>query len=314
VTRAVQIAQHVDSPVKVVWTREEDVQHDMYRPYFYDRLTAGLDAAGRPVAWSHRITGSSILKRWLPPGYQNGFDPETIDGAVKPPYALPNVLIEYVNHEPPIPTAFWRGVGPTHNIFMVESFVDELAFAANADPLAYRVALLDKNPRARGVLELAAQKGDWGRRMGKGQGRGLSLQFAFGTYLAQVAEVEVAKDGGVSVKRIVCAVDAGIIINPDTVRAQIQSAVIFGISGALYGQATLKEGRIEQSNFHNVRVVRLNEAPSIEIYIVPSLEAPGGMGESGTPALAPAVTNAIFAATGKRVRKLPVDPDALKST
>ncbi len=314
VTRAVQIAQHVDSPVKVVWTREEDVQHDMYRPYFYDRLSAGLDAAGRPVAWGHRITGSSILKRWLPPGYQNGFDPETIDGAVKPPYALPNVLIEYVNHEPPIPTAFWRGVGPTHNIFMVESFMDELAFAAKADPLAYRVALLEKNPRARGVLELAAQKSDWGRPMGKGQGRGLALQFAFGTYLAQVAEVEVAKDGRVAVKRIVCALDAGIIINPDTVRAQIQSAVIFGISGALYGQATLKDGRIEQSNFHDVRVVRLNEAPSIEIHIVPSLEAPGGMGESGTPALAPAVTNAIFAATGKRLRKLPVDPDALKST
>jgi isoquinoline 1-oxidoreductase beta subunit len=313
VTRAVQIAQHVDSPVKVVWTREEDVQHDMYRPYFYDRLSAGLDAAGRPVAWSHRITGSSILKRWLPPGYQNGFDPETIDGAVKPPYALPNVLIEYVNHEPPIPTAFWRGVGPTHNIFMVESFLDELAFAANADPLAYRVALLDKNPRARGVLELAAQKGDWGRPMAKGQGRGLSLQFAFGTYLAQVAEVEVAKDGGVSVKRIVCAVDAGIIVNPDTVRAQIQSAVIFGISAALYGKATLKNGRIEQSNFHDVRVVRLNEAPSIEIHIVPSLEAPGGIGESGTPALAPAVTNAIFAATGKRLRKLPIDPDTLES-
>jgi CO/xanthine dehydrogenase Mo-binding subunit len=313
VTRAVQIAQHVDGPVKVVWTREEDVQHDMYRPYFFDRLSAGLDATGRPVAWAHRITGSSILKRFLPPAFQNGFDPETIDGAVKPPYALPNILIDYVNHEPPIPTAFWRGVGPTHNIFMVESFMDELAHAAKADPLAYRVALLESNPRARAVLELAAQKGDWGRPMDKGQGRGLSLQFAFGTYLAQVAEVEVAKDGSVAVKRVVCAVDAGIIINPDTVRAQIQSAVIFGLSGALYGQATLKDGRIEQSNFHDVRVVRMNEAPAIEVHIVASTEAPGGMGESGTPALAPALTNAIFAATGKRLRKLPVDPEVLKS-
>ena len=312
VTRAVQIAQHVDGPVKVVWTREEDVQHDMYRPYFYDRMSAGLAADGRPIAWSHRITGSSILKRWLPPGYQNGFDTETIDGAVRPPYALPNILIEYVNHEPPVPTAFWRGVGPTHNVFVVESFIDELAAAAKTDPLAYRMALLEKNPRARVVLQTAAQKAGWGQPMGKRQGRGLSLQFAFGTYMAQVAEVEIAEDGSVAVKRIVCAVDAGIIVNPDTVHAQIQSAVIFGISGALYGQATLKNGRIEQSNFHDVRVLRINEAPDIEIHIVASTEAPGGMGEPGTSCLAPAVTNAIFAATGKRLRKLPVDQNELK--
>jgi CO/xanthine dehydrogenase Mo-binding subunit len=314
VTRAVQIARHVDGPVKVIWTREEDVQHDMYRPYFYDHISAGLGADGRPVAWSHRITGSSILKRWLPPAYQKGFDPETIDGAVQPPYALPNILVAYVNHEPPIPTAFWRGVGPTHNIFVVESFIDELAAAAKQDPLAYRVALLEKNPRAKAVLEMAAQQSGWGKAMGKGHGRGLSLQFAFGTYMAQVAEVEVSKDGSVAVRRIVCAVDSGVIVNPDIVRAQIQSAVIFGISGALYGQATIKDGRIEQSNFHDVRVLRINEAPVIDIYIIPSAEAPGGMGEPGTSCLAPAVTNAIFAATGKRLRKLPVDPNALKMT
>ena len=313
VTRAVQIAKQVDGPVKVVWTREEDVQHDMYRPYFYDRVGAGLDAQGRPVAWSHRITGSSILKRWAPPLYNNGFDPETIDGAVQPPYALPNILVDYVNHEPPIPTAFWRGVGPTHNIFVVESFIDELAAAAKQDPVAYRSALLEKNPRAKAVLQLAAEKAGWGRPMPAGQGRGVSLQFAFGTYMAQVAEVEVAKDGSVAVKRVVCAVDAGVIVNPDTVRAQIQSAVIFGISAALYGQATLKDGRIEQSNFHDVRVLRINEAPSIESHIIQSTEAPGGMGEAGTSALAPAVTNAIHAATGKRLRKLPVDPSQLKS-
>ena len=313
VTRAVQIAKQVDAPVKVIWTREEDVQHDMYRPYFYDRLSAGLDAQGQPVAWSHRITGSSILKRWAPPLYNNGFDPETIDGAVEPPYALPNILIDYVNHEPPIPTAFWRGVGPTHNVFVVESFIDELAAAAKHDPVAYRIALLEKNPRAKAVLQLAAEKAGWGRPMPAGQGRGVSLQFAFGSYMAQVAEVEVAQDGSVAVKRVVCAVDAGVIVNPDTVQAQIQSAVIFGISGALYGQATLKNGRIEQSNFHDVRVLRINEAPLIESHIVRSAEAPGGMGEAGTSALAPAVTNAIYAATGKRVRKLPVDPDQLKT-
>jgi CO/xanthine dehydrogenase Mo-binding subunit len=313
VTRAVQIAKQVNAPVKVVWTREEDVQHDMYRPYFYDRVSAGLDAQGHPVAWSHRITGSSIVKRWAPPLYNNGLDPETVDGAVQPPYALPNILVEYVNHEPPIPTAFWRGVGPTHNVFVVESFIDELAAAAKQDPVAYRTALLEKNPRARAVLQLAAQKAGWGQPLPAGRGRGVSLQFAFGSYLAQVAEVEVAKDGSVAVKRVVCAVDAGVIVNPDTVQAQMQSGVIFGISGALYGQATLKDGRIEQSNFHDVRVLRIDEAPRIETHIVQSTEAPGGMGEAGTSALAPAVTNAIYAATGKRLRKLPVDPAQLKA-
>jgi isoquinoline 1-oxidoreductase beta subunit len=313
VTRAVHIAKQVNGPVKVVWTREEDVQHDMYRPYFYDRVSAGLDADGQPVAWSHRITGSSILKRWAPPLYNNGLDPETVDGAVQPPYALPNILIDYVNHEPPIPTAFWRGVGPTHNVFVVESFIDELAVAAKQDPVAYRSALLEKNPRAKAVLQLAAEKAGWSQALPPGRGRGVSLQFAFGTYMAQVAEVEVAKDGSVTVKRVVCAVDAGVIVNPNTVQAQIESGVIFGISGVLYGQATLKDGRIEQANFHDVRVLRINEAPLIETHIVRSTEAPGGMGEAGTSALAPAVTNAIHAATGKRLRRLPVDPNQLKA-
>jgi CO/xanthine dehydrogenase Mo-binding subunit len=313
VTRAVQIATQVQGPVKVIWTREEDVRHDMYRPYFYDRVSAGLDSQGRPVAWSDRITGSSIVKRWAPPLYAKDFDPETIDGAVDPPYALPNILIEYVNHEPPIPTAFWRGVGPTHNVFVVESFIDELATAARQDPVAYRGALLEQNPRAKAVLLLAAEKAGWGRPMPPGQGRGVSLQFAFGTYMAQVADVEVAKDGSVAVRRVVCAVDTGVVVNPDTVQAQVQSAVIFGISGVLYGQATLKDGRIEQSNFHDVRVLRINEVPAIETHIVRSTEAPGGIGEAGTSALAPAVTNAIHAATGKRLRKLPVDPGVLKA-
>ena len=315
VTRAVQIAKQVDGPVKVIWTREEDVRHDMYRPYFYDRVSAGLDARGRLVAWNDRITGSSIIKRWAPPFYDSakGLDTETIDGAVQPPYALQNVLIEYVNHESPVPTAFWRGVGPTHNVFVVESVIDELAAAARQDPVAYRLALLENNPRAKAVLQLAADKAGWGRPMAAGQGRGVSVQFAFGTYMAQVAEVEVAKDGSVVVRRVICAVDAGVIVNPDTVRAQVQSAVIFGISGALYGQATLKDGRIEQSNFHDVRVLRINEAPLIETHIVQNAEAPGGIGEAGTSALAPALTNAIHAATGKRLRKLPVDPDQLKA-
>jgi CO/xanthine dehydrogenase Mo-binding subunit len=312
VTRAVQIAKQVDAPVKVVWTREEDVQHDMYRPYFYDRVAAGLDAQGRPVAWSHRITGSSIVKRWAPPLYKNGLDPETVDGAVRPPYALPNILIEYVNHESPVPTAFWRGVGPAHNVFVVEGFIDEMAAAARQDPVAYRSALLGDRPRAQAVLKLAAEKAGWGSSLPPGQGHGVCLQFAFGSYLAVVAVVDVAKDGNVAVKRVVCALDTGVVVNPDTVQAQLQSAVIFGISAALHGQATLKNGRIEQSNFHDARVLRINEAPAIETHIVQSTEPPGGLGEAGTAAIFPAIANAVFAATGQRIRKLPIDVSLLK--
>jgi CO/xanthine dehydrogenase Mo-binding subunit len=312
VTRAVQIARQVDGPVKVVWTREEDVQHDMYRPYFYDRVAAGLDAQGRPVAWSHRITGSSIIKRWAPPFFSKGLDPDTVDGAVNPPYGLPNILVEYVNHEPPVPTAFWRGVGPAHNVFVVESFIDEMAAAAKQDPVAYRSSLLGDTPRAKAVLQLAAEKAGWGSPLPPGQGRGVSLQFAFDSYLAVVAEVDVPKDGDVAVKRVVCAIDTGVVVNPDTVQAQLQSAVNFGISAALYGQATLKNGRIEQSNFHDYRVLRINEAPVVETHVVKSTAAPGGIGEAGTAAIFPAVTNAIFAATGRRIRKLPVDSDSLK--
>jgi CO/xanthine dehydrogenase Mo-binding subunit len=314
VARAVQIAKHVDGPVKVVWSREEDIQHDMYRPYFYDRISAGLDAAGMPVAWNHRITGSSILKRWAPPAFRNGWDFETVDCAVRPPYALPNVLVEYVNHEPPhIPTAFWRGVGPTHNVFVVESFIDELSALARKDPVSYRLALLEGNPRAHAVLKLAAAKADWGRPLPRGHGRGVSVQFAFGTYMAQVADVEVAPSGEVRVKRVVCALDCGVIVNPDTVDAQVRSAILFGIAGALWGEITFRNGRVEQSNFHDYRPIRINEVPEIQVHTIRSAEAPGGMGEPGTSALAPAVTNAIFAATGKRIRKLPVDPAMLRA-
>jgi isoquinoline 1-oxidoreductase subunit beta len=311
--RAVEIAQHVDGPVKVVWTREEDIQHDMYRPYWFDRLSAGLDETGKPVAWNHRFAGSSVIARWLPPGFNNGLDPDTTEGAIDLVYALPNLHVEYVRVEPPgIPTAFWRSVGPSHNVFVVESFMDELAAAAQQDAVAYRRALLDKSPRAKAVLELAAEKSGWGQPLPKGVGRGVSLQFVFATYLAQIAEVEVAKDGAVRVRRVVCAVDCGTVVNPDTVRAQIQSAIIFGVTAALYGKITLKNGRVEQTNFDTYQVLRINEAPAIEVHIVQSSESPGGMGEAGTSAIVPAVTNAIFAATGKRLRKLPIDTTALK--
>jgi isoquinoline 1-oxidoreductase beta subunit len=314
VIRAVQIAQHVDGPVKVVWTREEDIQHDMYRPYFFDRMSAGLDEKGMPIAWHHRFAGSSILARWLPPAFNNGLDPDTTDGAINLTYALPNMHVEYLRVEPPgIPTAFWRSVGPSHNVFVVESFMDELAAAAKQDPVKYRRALLDKTPRAKAVLDLAAEKAGWGQNLPRGVGRGVSIQFVFGAYMAQVAEVEVSKDGAVRVRRVVCAVDCGTVVNPDTVQAQVQGAIIFGITAALYGEITLKDGRVEQTNFDTYQVLRMNEVPAIEVHIVQSAEPPGGMGEPGTSAIVPAVTNAIFAATGKRLRKLPIDSAELKS-
>ena len=221
--------------------------------------------------------------------------------------------VEYLRVEPPgIPTAFWRSVGPSHNVFVTESFVDEMAAAAKQDAVAYRRALLDKSPRAKAVLELAAEKAGWGQKLPDRVGRGVSVQNTFRTYMAQVAEVEVAKDGSVRVRRVVCAVDCGIVVNPNIVRAQIEGAIIFGITAALYGAITLKDGRVEQANFDTYQMLRMNEAPAIEVHIVQSSELPGGMGEPGTSAIVPAVANAIFAATGKRVRKLPIDAAALK--
>jgi isoquinoline 1-oxidoreductase subunit beta len=311
--RAVEIAKQVDGPVKVVWTREEDIQHDLYRPYWFDRISAGLDAQGMPVAWHHRFAGSSVISRWLPPGFNNGLDPDSTEGAIDLVYDLPNMHVEYARVEPKgISTGFWRSVGPSHNVFVVESFVDELAATAKKDPVEFRRALLAKNPRAKAVLDLAAEKAGWGQPLPKGSGRGVSLQFVFGSYLAQVAEVEVAKDGTVRVRRVVCAMDCGTVVNPDTVQAQLMSGITFGSTAALYGEITLKNGRVEQTNFDTYQMIRMNEAPAIEVHVVKSAEPPGGMGETGTSGAVPAIANAIFAATGKRLRKMPVDTSLLK--
>ncbi len=310
VAQAVRIAKQVDAPVKVVWTREEDVQHDVYRPSYYDRIAAGLDPRGTPVAWTHRIVGPAIIARYLPPVFKDGIDVDAVDGAVQLLYDIPAIQVEHVRHEEPVlNTGFWRGVGVTHNNFVIESFIDELAAGSSQDPVAFRRALLGKSPRALAVLDLAAKEAGWGQPLPRGHGRGVALLYSgWGTYLAQVAEVEVTGSGDVRVRRIVCAVDCGRIVNPDIVRAQIESGVVYGISGALWGEVTLKNGRVEQSNFHNYRVLRMNEAPPIEVHLVRNSEAPGGIGEPGTAATAPALGNAIYAATGKRLRKLPLQP------
>ncbi len=306
VTQAVKIGKQVSTPVKVLWTREEDIQHDMYRPYYYDKISAGLDANGKPLAWQHRIVGSSILARFAPPAFKNGLDPDAVEVASDLPYDLPNQLVDYVRQEPhAIPTAFWRGVGPTRSTFVVESFIDELAAEAKVDPVKYRRDLLGKTPRALNVLNTAAQAANWGSAVPKGQGRGVSVMHAFGSYFAIIVDVAVDQ-GEVAVKRVVCAVDCGMVVNPNTVEAQVQGGIIFGITGALYSEITIKDGRVQQNNFTDYRMLRIDQTPPIDVHIVKSSEAPGGIGEPGTAALAPALTNAIFAATGKRLRHLPV--------
>jgi len=314
VAHAVKVAKQVDGPVKVIWSREEDIQHDMYRPYYFDRLSAGLDATGKPVAWTHRVSGSSIMARYFPPAFKDGIDPDAVEAAAEPPYALPNIHVDYVRVEPPgIPTTWWRGVGPTHNVFVVESFMDELAALAKQDPVAYRKALLGQNPRALAVLSLAADKAGWGQPLPAGRGRGVSVQFAFGSYVSMVAEVEDGQDGAVRVHRLVGAVDCGLQVNPDTIAAQIEGGAIFGLTAVLHGAITLKDGRVEQGNFDTYLPMRIDEVPVIETHLVTSAEAPGGIGETATVAVGPAVANAVFAATGKRIRILPMSKFDWKS-
>jgi isoquinoline 1-oxidoreductase beta subunit len=311
---AVKIARHVDGPVKVTWSREEDIQHDMYRPAYYDRLSVGVDETGKPIAWTHRVAGPSVVARYVPPLFQNGLDFDAVEGAAMPPYDLPNIRVDYVRVEPPgIPTAFWRGVGVVKNVFVVESLIDDLAAAAKQDPVSYRRSLLGRNPRALEVLNLAAEKSGWGQPLPAGRARGVSLQSAFGGFMSLVAEVEVTPAGMVKVRRLVCAVDCGVVVNPDTIAAQVEGGALFGLTAALYGAITLRNGRVEQSNFNDYRPMRMNETPRIETYIVESAEAPGGFGEAPCAIVAPAVTNAIFAATGKRIRTLPIDPHMLKA-
>ena len=311
VEKAVRIAQRVDGPVKVVWTREEDIQHDIYRPVYLDRLSASL-SQGRIVGWKHRVTGSSILARWLPPAFQHGIDIDAVDSSADMPYDVANLRVEYVRDEPPaVPTGFWRGVGPNNGVFAVESFMDELARRLNKDPVAFRRELLGKTPRLNAALELAARKAGWGNPLPARTGRGIAVQTAFGSFIATVAQARVDEHGEVRVERIVSAVDTGIVVNPDTVIAQLQGGLAFGLTAALYGNITIDKGRVQQSNFNDYRMLRINQMPQIEVYLIPSGEPPGGIGETGSTAAPPALVNALAAATGIRLRRLPIDREVL---
>jgi isoquinoline 1-oxidoreductase beta subunit len=305
---ATAFAKQVAYPLKMIWTRETDIQHDRYRPFYYDRIAAGLDASGKIVGWTHKVTGSSVMARWAPPGMRkNGIDPDAVECAEDTPYDIPVRRISWVRHEPPgLVTAWWRGVGPAHNIFVVESFIDELAYAAKQDPHAFRRSLLAKNPRALRVLDLAAEKAGWGGPLPQGVARGIMVQFAFGSYLSVVCEVQVTEGSQVRLRRITAAMDCGQAVNPDSVRAQIEGGLVFGMTSALYSEITFDAGRVEQSNFNNYRMLRMDEAPPIDVHLVESTETPGGLGETGCAAAFPALGNAVFAATGKRVRRLPI--------
>jgi len=306
IIEALETSKAAGAPVKVIWSREDDIQHAQYRPANYHQLRAGLDASGRPVAWTHRIVAPSIMARMFPQMVKNGLDGEAVEGGVGLPYAVPNVHVDYQLTDTGIPVGFWRSVNNSFNAFVVESFIDELAAAAKQDPYEYRRTLLANAPRDLGVLELAATKAGWGTPLPAGRSRGIAVYKSFESFAAQVAEVSVSPAGDVRVHRVVCAIDCGLHVNPSTIEAQMQGGIVYGLTAALNGAITIENGRVTQSNFHDYRMLRLAEMPVVEVYIVPSNEAPGGVGEPGTPPIAPAVCNAIFAATGKRIRKLPI--------
>ncbi len=304
-------------PVKMVWTREDDMKAGHYRPMYYHTIKAGLDAQGNPVAWQQRIVGQSIMTGgpFEKVMVKDGVDGTSVEGAATLPYAIPNLLVDLhtTNETVTVPIQWWRSVGSTHTAFSTEVMMDELAHAAGKDPVAMRLALLDKHPRHAGVLKLAAEKAGWGEPLAKGRGRGIAVHEAFHTYVAEVAEVTVNADGSFKVDRVVCAVDCGVAVNPDVIRAQMEGGIGYGLSAALSGRISLKDGVVEQSNFDDYVPLRINQMPKVEVYIVESMEAPTGVGEPGTPVIAPAVVNALFAATGKRIFNLPIDPALLKT-
>jgi isoquinoline 1-oxidoreductase beta subunit len=307
VSEAVHVAKAAGAPVKVIWTREDDMHGGYYRPMNYHTLAGGVDAQGNALVWSHHIVGQSIMTGTpFQMMIKNGIDPTSVEGAAELPYAIPNIAVEYHQTTVGVPVLWWRSVGNSHTAFARECFMDELAALAGKDPFEFRRKLLAKSPRDLGVLELAAEKAGWGSHLPAGRGRGIAVHASFESFTAQVAEVSVDSGGKVRVHRMVCAVDCGRYVNPGIIEAQMQGGAIFGLTAALYGELTFEKGRIQQSNFHDYPMLRINETPEIEVHIVHNNEKSGGIGEPGVPCAAPAVANAIFAATGKRIRKLPI--------
>jgi isoquinoline 1-oxidoreductase beta subunit len=311
VADAVASANGEGVPVKTIWTREDGIQGGYYRPMFLHTLRASLDANGMPFAWHQRLVGQSIAQGtpFEPMLMQNGIDMASVEGAAGMPYAIPHRRIESHNAERRLPVLWWRSVGHTHTGFVNESFLDELAHAGGKDPFELRRTLLKDHPRHLRVLELAAEKAGWGKPVPEGRARGIAVRQSFESYVAEVAEVSVSERGEVRVHKVVCAVDCGIAVNPWNVEAQMQSAIVFGLTAALYGELTIEKGRVQQSNFHDYEMLRMERMPEIEVHIVKSTESPTGVGEPGVPPIAPAVANALFTLTGKRVRKLPIRLD-----
>jgi isoquinoline 1-oxidoreductase subunit beta len=308
---AVRIGKLVGGPLKVVWTREEDIQHDVYRPAYRDVISASL-SNGKIVGWKYRVSGSSVMARWLPVGFQNGIDIDAVDSAVDMPYDIPNLQVEYVRAEPPaVRTGFWRGVGPNNNVFAIECFMDELARKAGMDPIAFRRGMLGNIPRFQAALDLVAEKSGWGTPLPARVGRGVSVQPSFASFIATVVEAEVDSHGEIRLRRVTSAVDTGIAVNPDTIVAQLQGGLVFGLTAALWGEITIENGRVQQSNFNDYRMLRIDEVPRIDVHVIKSGENPGGIGETGATAGPPALRNAIYAATGVALRRLPIDRAAL---
>lgn len=305
VTDALELSKATGRPVKVVWSREDDIQHDFYRPASYHVLRAGLDGDGWPVAWSHRIVCPSVMGRVFPDFIKDGVDQEAVEGAVQLPYEIPNVVVDYHRADTGVPVGFWRSVNHSQNAFAIECFLDEVARATARDPLALRQHLLAGRPRYRRVVEMAAERAGWRTPAATGRARGLALHESFGSIVAQVAEVSATADT-VRVHRVTCAVDCGPVVNPNTVEAQLESAVVYGLTAALYGEVTIQNGRAVQSNFHDYRMLRMNEMPAIDVHMIAGHPTPGGVGEIGTPPIAPAVANALARARGTRIRRLPM--------
>ena len=307
------MAKTVKKPVKVIWTREDDIRGGYYRPMWYDRIEAGLDGSGNPVAWRHTIVGQSILagSPFEAVMVKGGVDETSVEGAADLPYSIPNIQVDLHTPSLPVTTLWWRSVGHSHTAFVVESFIDELAHAAGKDPYEFRRPLLGGAPRHLKVLELAAEKAGWGEASPRAGAAALPFTNPLAAIVAQVADVSV-EDGRVRVHRVVCAVDCGMTVNPDTVAAQMESGIVFGLSAALYGAITLKNGRVEQSNYNNYPILRMKDMPEVQVHILPSREEPTGIGEPGVPPIAPAVANAVFMVTGTRIRRLPIRAEALK--